>query len=67
MVLQVRGQLFDWSQPSGAGQFDVALACDVLYEAFSVEPVARVIPQLLSFKTGKLLLADPSRRTKQNR
>ena len=49
------------------GDYDVALACDVLYEHFSVEPVAHIAPQLLSPKSGMLLLADPSRRTKENR
>lgn len=59
--------MFDWSRPSPSEPYDLALACDVLYEAFSVEPVAKAIPQLLNLRTGRLLLADPSRRTKENR
>ncbi len=33
----VRAEVFDWAQPQAQPRFDVALACDVLYEAFSVE------------------------------
>lgn len=29
--------VFDWSQPNNLKPFDVVLACDVLYESFSVE------------------------------
>lgn len=64
---QVRAELFDWTNPVCYGDYDVALACDVLYEQFSVEPMAHIAPQLLSPKTGMLLLADPSRRTRDNR
>ena len=64
---QVRAELFDWNNHVCSGNFDVALACDVLYEHFSVEPVAHIAPQLLSPKAGMLLLADPSRRTRENR
>lgn len=65
--LQVRAELFDWTSHVCHGDYDVALACDVLYEHFSVEPVANIAPQLLNPKTGKLLLADPLRRTRDNR
>ena len=66
-MLQVTGQLLDWSQPCISDDYDVALACDVLYEAASVEPVAKVIPKLLNPQTGTLLLSDPLLRTKENR
>lgn len=65
--MQVRAELFDWNKHACHGDFDVALACDVLYEHFSVEPVAHIAPQLLSPKAGMLLLADPSGRTRENR
>ena len=65
--MQVRAELFDWTSHACRGDYDVVLACDVLYEHFSVEPVANIAPQLLSPKGGVLLLADPSRRTRENR
>ena len=65
--LQVHAELFDWSSPSSQASYDVALACDVLYEPYSVEPIANITPQLLNSQTGQLLLADPSHRTKHNR
>jgi hypothetical protein len=61
---------FDWSSSSSsiANQFDVILACDVLYEASAVEPVAAAVPQLLIQSPGSLLLlADPPNRTAENR
>lgn len=66
-LLQVHAELFDWSSPSSQASYDVALACDVLYEPYSVEPIANITPQLLNSQTGQLLLADPSHRTKHNR
>ena len=75
---RVRAEVFDWSQPLSSllHYFDVVLACDVLYEAFSVEPVAKITPQLLKLSgssdssdesPGVILLADPPLRAKQNR
>jgi len=51
---RVRAELFDWSQPLSSllHYFDVVLACDVLYEEFSVEPVAKIAPQLLRTSSG---------------
>jgi len=51
---RVRAEVFDWSQPLSSllHYFDVVLACDVLYEHFSVEPVAKVAPQLLKRSGG---------------
>ncbi|BDA46391.1 probable electron transfer flavoprotein beta subunit lysine methyltransferase [Coccomyxa sp. Obi] len=63
---QVRGELLDWTQPYVGQKFDVVVACDVLYEDFSVEPVGELLPQLLS-SSGCVLLADPSERTRHNR
>jgi len=52
---------------STAPPFDVVLACDVLYEARAVQPIARIIPKLLRPQDGVLLLADPPNRTVANR
>ena len=65
--------VFDWNNeirdPHLHG-YDIILACDVLYEKFSVEPIARVLPLLLRRKEdggGKILIADPPNRAKANR
>lgn len=42
-------------------------ACDVLYEAGAVGPIAELAPRLLFTSGGRLLLADPAERTVQNR
>lgn len=63
-------QQFDWSTAAGlhqAGQFDVVLAADVLYESEAVEPVAAAVRQLLPRAGGSLLLADPPARTAAHR
>ena len=64
--------VLDWLNPVGLesyGKFDVVIACDVLYEDFSVEPVASLVPMLLRSdkETGQILLADPPDRTRHNR
>ena len=64
--------VLDWLNPVGLetyGKFDVVIACDVLYEDFSVEPVASLVPMLLRSdkQTGQILLADPPDRTRHNR
>ena len=66
-AVQVTAALFDWSQPFSGPHFDVVLSSDVLYENFSVEPVATVVPKLLYSNGGKLVLADPATRTEENR
>ena len=61
---------FDWNLPPGPLEhaFDVILVCDCLYEKFSVEPIARVLPRLLSQSPGAtIVLADPPNRAKANR
>ena len=61
-------EMFDWSAPPNLAPFDVILACDVLYEDFSVEPLARLMPGLLSSRPhARVLLADPVNRTPENR
>eukprot|EP00889_Picochlorum_renovo_P000883 jgi/Picre1/27913/NNA_000875.t1 len=47
--------------------FDVIVACDVLYEAFSIEPIARVMPELVKEDGGIIILADPPKRARANR
>lgn len=73
-ISNIRWSVFDWSarlDDAVMGRFDVVLACDVLYEQFSVEPVSSVVPKLLRGHGGKvdsrLLLCDPPLRAKQNR
>lgn len=61
---------FDWNLPVGVleHRFDCILVCDCLYEKFSVEPIARVLPQLLGKSTeARIVLADPPNRAKANR
>ncbi len=62
-------QTLDWADTAalGGARFDALLACDVLYETFSVGPIADLAPRLLFTSGGALLLADPSERTVQNR
>lgn len=67
---KIEAQLFDWNEEvrgSNLHGFDVILVCDCLYEKFSVEPIARVLPLLLKEKGGMILLADPPNRAKANR
>lgn len=69
-ISKIQTQLFDWNeqvQGSNLHGFDVILVCDCLYERFSVEPIARVLPFLLKEKDGVILLADPPNRAKENR
>ena len=61
---------FDWNAPVGAlaHRFDCILVCDCLYEKFSVEPIARVLPQLVrQTAEAKIVLADPPNRAKAHR
>ncbi|CAG9464209.1 unnamed protein product [Pedinophyceae sp. YPF-701] len=66
-VERIRAEVLDWQEGYSGEEFDVVLACDVLYEDFSVEPVARLVPQLLGHGRGLLVLADPPTRTPDNR
>ena len=66
--MQLHGKLLDWTaEDPGLGKFDVVLACDVLYEDFSVEPVAHVVQHLMTPRGGRLILADPEGRTRAHR
>eukprot|EP00897_Mesotaenium_endlicherianum_P001607 jgi/Mesen1/1474/ME000132S00419 len=47
--LEIRGQIFDWCDKDVRGlDFDVVLACDVLYEKPAVALIAALVPRLLS-------------------
>ena len=63
----VRAEIFDWTVPYDGPKFDVLLACDVLYEDVSVDPVAEAVPRMLFSAGGRLVLADPAHRTQHNR
>lgn len=55
-------EVFDWNAvPPDQTKFDLVLACDVLYEAAAVEPVAALVPALTKAQGGRWLLADPPR------
>lgn len=64
----VYAEVFDWNKdvqdPHG---FDVIVACDVLYEARSIEAIARVMPELVKEEGGTIILADPPNRARANR
>jgi hypothetical protein len=58
----LRTQLFDWSEPGArlADHTDVVIACDVLYEDFSVADVEETTSALLGGAAdGRLIVADP--------
>lgn len=66
--------ILDWSAPvtpRHQGTYDILLLSDVLYEKYSVEPVASIVPILLKGNDGSdglaLLLADPPNRARMNR
>lgn len=68
VFLQMMATLLDWTNPNpGIGDFEVILACDVLYELEAVAPVAELIGRLLSKQGGRFILADPESRTKAHR
>ncbi|KAK3280404.1 hypothetical protein CYMTET_11750 [Cymbomonas tetramitiformis] len=59
--------VLDWDdEEPDVGKFDVVLACDVLYQAAAVAPLAQIVPKLLA-RDGMLILADPPERTPENR
>ena len=65
---QVCAELFDWSRDLAHRQYEVALACDVLYAHASIDSFAKAVPRLLNEASDTLLLlADPSNRTRENR
>ena len=63
-------EVFDWNAVSADQRtFDLVLACDVLYEAHAVAPVAALIPKLTNEapRPGRWMLADPPDRAPKNR
>jgi len=65
----LRAAPFDWNLPVESSGFDVIVACDVLYEDFSVSPLSTVIPALCgrASRGQRLLLTDPPHRAPENR
>jgi predicted nicotinamide N-methyase len=55
----------DWRCPPDDLKVPLLLAADILYEARSIEPVTRLIPQLLA-PGGECWLVDPDRSYAQN-
>lgn len=68
-MCQVQAAPFDWTVPFEGAPFDVIIACDVLYEKFSLEPLASIIPTMLGDRSmaQSLLLTDPPERHPANR
>lgn len=63
-------EVFDWNAVRADQRtFDLVLACDVLYEAHAVAPVAALIPKLTNASSprGRWMLADPPDRAPKNR
>ena len=62
-------EVFDWNAVRADQRtFDLVLACDVLYEAHAVAPVAALIPKLTNeAPRGRWMLADPPDRAPKNR
>ena len=65
----VRALPFDWNLPCIESDFDVVIACDVLYETYSVEPLSNALPSLLGrgAREQRLLMTDPPKRAPANR
>lgn len=65
----VLSEIADWGDKSIQNKdFDVVLACDVLYESASVDLIADLVPRLLTKRSGaKLIVTDPVERCPQNR
>lgn len=63
---------FDWHQPFRGRPYDVVIACDVLYDASAVSPLATLLPSMLApgaevYGWNRLILTDPPERTPQHR
>jgi predicted nicotinamide N-methyase len=59
---QLATRLLDWrSDASELGQFDMAIAADVLYEQRNAHALAELLPRILK-PHGRLIFADPGRR-----
>lgn len=65
---RVTTQVFDWNAvDEGQEKFDTLLACDVLYEASAVAPVAELVPKLVRGGGGRFFIGDPPLRAPKNR
>eukprot|EP00850_Spirogloea_muscicola_P006066 SM000028S10160 [mRNA] locus=s28:699027:702642:+ [translate_table: standard] len=67
--LLMRAEVFDWGDKDACmKEFDVVLACDVLYEKPAVDLIADLVPRLLRPCDNPLLLiSDPVERNPKNR
>jgi predicted nicotinamide N-methyase len=66
----VHAKRFDWNIEFTGQPYDVVIACDVLYEAAAVEPMAVLLPAMLrgpADESRRILLTDPQDRTPENR
>eukprot|EP00850_Spirogloea_muscicola_P011991 SM000076S21812 [mRNA] locus=s76:360233:363087:- [translate_table: standard] len=74
--LLMRAEVFDWGDRNACMEFDVVLACDVLYEKPAVDLIANLVPRLLkpwyddlhhNCDNFLLLISDPVERNPKNR
>eukprot|EP00850_Spirogloea_muscicola_P006325 SM000030S11334 [mRNA] locus=s30:239985:242971:+ [translate_table: standard] len=66
--LLMRAEVFDWGDKDACMEFDVVLACDVLYEKPAVDLIADLVPRLLKpCDNSLLLISDPVERNPKNR
>jgi ETFB lysine methyltransferase len=66
----ISAALFDWNNEFAGDPYDTVIACDVLYENYAVEPLARLLPTMLAgpVRDGRrILLTDPQDRTPEHR
>jgi Lysine methyltransferase len=66
----ISASLFDWNNEFVDEPYDTVIACDVLYESMAVEPLARLLPNMLAgpVQDGRrILLTDPQDRTPEHR
>lgn len=69
---KVTASEFDWHQPFSGQPYDVVIACDVLYDASAVSPLATLLPCMLGpgaevYGWNRLILTDPPERTPHHR
>jgi predicted nicotinamide N-methyase len=66
----ISASLFDWNNAVVNEPYDTVIACDVLYDSVAVEPLARLLPDMLAgpVQDGRrILLTDPQDRTPEHR
>ena len=66
----ISAAVFDWNDDFVGDQYDVVIACDVLYETLAPEALARLLPTMLAGPAQdgrRILLTDPQDRTPKHR